>query len=81
MLGGRYEQQVTSGMSKCVVDFLEMVQIDIENREPAGTASRGGESLLEPFDERRTVGEPRERIGPGEDYNFIRSFFFLRDIS
>ena len=45
-------------MSKRVVDFLEVVQIDRDNREWAGAALRGGESLVEPFDERRTVRQP-----------------------
>src|SRR5882672_11361823 len=60
------QQRVARGVAERVVDQLEAVEIDREQRELRAAARRGEDRLRGALGEQRAVGEPGERIAPRE---------------
>jgi hypothetical protein len=62
--GDLAEHQVPAGMAEGVVDLLEAVQVDQQDRQPCVGSERGG-CLPDPVAEQRPVGEAGERVMKG----------------
>src|SRR5205807_10289744 len=60
-IGHALEQCVTDRVSEGIVDALEMVEIDVQNRQ-ALTAVSTGECLIKLFAEHQTIGQAGERV-------------------
>ena len=56
------QQLVAGAVTERVVDLLEAVEVDEENRETISGTRGARERLLEPVAEERTVGEPGEAV-------------------
>ena len=63
-LCGRPQQFVAGGMAERVVDLLEVVEVDQDQREPVA-ATGVLQTLVAVLEERSTVPEPSELVGDG----------------
>ena len=71
---------VTSGMAETVVDRLEVVQIDEENRHPRAGSLRDLERMLESRVDEQPVGQSRQRIVVGQPAQAGFGFLEVGDI-
>ena len=64
---GKLADQIVAGrMAKRIVDVLEAVEIEVEERDARAVAPRLDQAAIEPVDEERAVGEPGQRIVKGQ---------------
>jgi hypothetical protein len=56
------QQQISHGMSERVVDVLEMIEIEIQNRKFLAVAFRPLDRLPQGLDEHGAIGEPGEVV-------------------
>ena len=61
-LGDAADQLVADRMAERVVDILEVIEVDIEDRGRRASASHFGDRHLEPFAEEDAVGQPAQRV-------------------
>ncbi len=59
------EHEVAGVMAEGVVELLEAVEVDQQQRGRAAALARGGEDLAQPALEPPPVREPRELVGVG----------------
>lgn len=60
--GHLLEQPVTGGVAEAVVDHLEVVQVDEQHRERDSQPSQAPQSLLDPVEQERPVGQAGEPV-------------------
>ncbi len=60
--GGRAKDLITCVVPEHVVDLLEPIQIDEENRERAAGVPRPGDALAEAMEEEAPVGQPGQHV-------------------
>ena len=61
-----HEQLVAGRMAERVVDELEAVEVEVEQRDGLALAARAGERELEVLLQQRAVRQPGERVVVGE---------------
>jgi hypothetical protein len=62
----RAQQLVAGRVAERVVDRLEVVQVEVEQRDRRAGAAGAGDRVLEALFEQRTVGEPGQAVVVGE---------------
>ena len=62
---GLAQELVPGDVAEGVVDVLEHVEVDEQQRSPGARAGRAGQGVLEPVDEQEPVREPGERVVEG----------------
>ncbi|MNF76085.1 hypothetical protein D3C84_581840 [compost metagenome] len=78
--GDFLQQQVADRVTEGIVDFLEVVEIQVEDRERGGAALGRGEGLAQALDEGRPVGQAGEPVGAGEQGDFLLGQLALGDV-
>ena len=71
---------ITSGMAQRVIDLLEVIQINIEQRKNLFVAPRLGQGHLQPVIEQGPVGQVRQRIALGTMAKQFFDFLALRNV-
>ena len=74
------QESIANRMAERIVDVLEAVEIDIEQRKGGRAAAGGDEELLQPLDEGRAVGEPGQRIGARQPRDLFLGDLALGDV-
>lgn len=65
------KQQIPDRVAERVIDRLELVEIEIKDRERHGAPFGRRERLAKPLGESRAIGEPREPVGTGEQRDLL----------
>jgi hypothetical protein len=64
-LGHRDQELVTGGVAEPVVDVIEVVQVDEQQRHGGGLAEAAGQGMLDPVGEQSAVGQPGQAVVEG----------------
>ena len=70
-LGNFPQEQVADRVTQRVVDWFEVIEIEIENCKRGGAALGGGKRLAESFNESRAVRQPGETVCASKQRNFL----------
>ena len=68
---GLAHQFVAGRVAERIVDGLEAVEVDVEQRDPAALALRGEEGALQPILEQGAVGEAGQPVVEGEELRMV----------
>ena len=60
------QHEIAGGMAQGIVDVLEAVQVQEQQRRHVAPAADAGDRLIEPLEEQDTVGQPRQGVVHGE---------------
>ena len=67
-------------MTECVVDILELIQIEKQDSHPIAVALRTMDAVLHPVVEETPIGQVGQRIVIGEKFQFGLGTFALFDL-
>src|SRR5208283_1885313 len=80
--GGRHEKSVARGVAEAIVDFLEFVQIQIENAATVvGAAHATAQREVEAVKEERPVRQACEHVVHGVVLEFFFGLLVLADVA
>ena len=68
-------------MAECVVDVLEMIEVDIQNCKIFGIPARPGDYLLQRVDKDAPVRQPGQKIVVGHPRDLLFRPFALRYVT
>ena len=78
-LGDLHEQEITRRVAEEVVDLLEAVEVEEEDRD--AVATRGLESVLDAIAEQRPIRQGRQRVVEGGVDELVLEHLSLADVS